>query len=69
MFVGFKETRRGCCSTGTVKPTVFLCKGARTPGTCRNASGYVFWDGVHPSQAANQVLADALVIQGISIIG
>lgn len=65
---GFKEAGRGCCRTGTMKPTVFLCN-PRSPGTCSNATSYVFWDGVHPSQAANQVLADALLIQGISIIG
>ncbi|PKI62281.1 GDSL esterase/lipase APG [Punica granatum] len=64
---GFKEVRRGCCGTGTVETTAFLCN-PKTPGTCTNASQYVFFDAVHPTQAANQVLADALIIQGLSLI-
>ncbi|KAL3511723.1 hypothetical protein ACH5RR_024440 [Cinchona calisaya] len=65
---GFKEATRGCCGTGTVETTVFLCN-AKSPGTCSNASQYVFWDSVHPSEACNQVLANALILQGISLIG
>ncbi|XP_022715073.1 GDSL esterase/lipase APG-like [Durio zibethinus] len=64
---GFVEATRGCCGTGTVETTSFLCN-PKTPGTCSNASQYVFWDSVHPSQAANQVLADALIVQGIALI-
>ncbi|KAL3511724.1 hypothetical protein ACH5RR_024441 [Cinchona calisaya] len=51
---GFTEASRGCCRTGTVGKTVFLCN-LKSPGTCRNATQYVFWDGVHPTEAANQV--------------
>ncbi|KAF5745524.1 GDSL esterase/lipase APG [Tripterygium wilfordii] len=65
---GFKEAKRGCCGTGTVETTVFLCN-PKSPGTCPNATEYVFWDAVHPSEAANQALADTLIIQGISLIG
>ncbi|PIA42879.1 hypothetical protein AQUCO_02000377v1 [Aquilegia coerulea] len=65
---GFAEARRGCCGTGTVETTVFLCN-SHSPGTCSNATQYIFWDSVHPSQAANQVLADSLIIEGISLIG
>ncbi|XP_043697290.1 GDSL esterase/lipase APG [Telopea speciosissima] len=65
---GFSETNRGCCGTGTVETTVFLCN-PKSPGTCSNATQYIFWDSVHPSQAANQVIADAVIIQGISLIG
>ncbi|KAK7381708.1 hypothetical protein VNO80_00255 [Phaseolus coccineus] len=64
---GFVEANRGCCGTGTVETTSFLCN-PKSPGTCSNATQYVFWDSVHPSEAANQVLADALIIQGISLI-
>ncbi|XP_068651679.1 GDSL esterase/lipase APG-like [Aristolochia californica] len=63
---GFAEARKGCCGTGTVETSV-LCN-PKSPGTCRNATQYVFWDSVHPSQAANQVLADALLLQGINLI-
>ncbi|GMI82109.1 hypothetical protein like AT3G16370 [Hibiscus trionum] len=64
---GFVEATKGCCGTGTVETTLFLCN-PHTPGTCSNATQYVFWDSVHPSQAANQVLADALIVQGLALI-
>lgn len=64
---GFSEARRGCCGTGIVETTSFLCN-PKSIGTCSNATQYVFWDSVHPSQAANQVLADALISQGISLV-
>ncbi|KAG5523501.1 hypothetical protein RHGRI_035341 [Rhododendron griersonianum] len=65
---GFVEARRGCCGTGTVETTSLLCN-PKSIGTCTNATQYVFWDAVHPSEAANQVLADALIVQGIDLIG
>ncbi|KAJ8755863.1 hypothetical protein K2173_024408 [Erythroxylum novogranatense] len=64
---GFAEARRGCCGTGTVETTILLCN-PKSPGTCPNATQYVFWDSVHPSQAANQVLADSLISAGLSLI-
>ncbi|XP_075493326.1 GDSL esterase/lipase APG-like [Primulina tabacum] len=64
---GFKEATKGCCGTGTVETTTLLCN-PKSIGTCSNASEYVFWDSVHPSQAANQLLADSLIIQGIGLI-
>lgn len=65
---GFKEATRSCCRTGTVGKTVFLCR-SRSSRSCSNATQYVFWDGVHPSEAANQLLADSVLLQGISLIG
>ncbi|KAG6498627.1 GDSL esterase/lipase APG-like [Zingiber officinale] len=64
---GFFESRRGCCGTGTVETTVFLCN-PHSIGTCPNATGYVFWDAVHPSESANQLLSDSLIGQGINLI-
>ncbi|KAG6425886.1 hypothetical protein SASPL_110094 [Salvia splendens] len=63
---GFVEATRGCCGTGTVETTFLLCN--QKSGTCSNSSEFVFWDSVHPSQAANQVLADSLIIEGISLV-
>ncbi|KAG0479760.1 hypothetical protein HPP92_010618 [Vanilla planifolia] len=63
---GFFEARKACCGTGTIE-TSLLCN-ARSPGTCANATGYVFWDSFHPTEAANKVLANALLIQGIELI-
>ncbi|CAK9174538.1 unnamed protein product [Ilex paraguariensis] len=65
---GFTEAKKGCCGTGTVETTIFLCN-PKSPGTCSNATQFVFWDSVHPSEAANQVLADSLILQGIDLIG
>ncbi|KAL5755895.1 hypothetical protein ACOSP7_020322 [Xanthoceras sorbifolium] len=64
---GFAEATKGCCGTGTVETTSVLCNPS-SYGTCANATQYVFWDSVHPSQAANQVLADALIIQGVALL-
>lgn len=64
--LGFFEARKACCATGTIE-TSFLCN-ARAPGTCSNATGYVFWDSFHPTEAANKILSDALLVQGIDLI-
>lgn len=64
--IGFFEARRACCGTGTLE-TSLLCN-ARSLGTCSNATQYVFWDGFHPSEAANQVLAGNLLAQGVGLI-
>ncbi|XP_068652878.1 GDSL esterase/lipase At5g03810-like [Aristolochia californica] len=63
---GFFEARKACCGTGTFE-TSLLCN-AKSPGTCSNATEYVFWDGFHPSEATNKFLSDALLIQGIDLI-
>ncbi|XP_056159595.1 GDSL esterase/lipase At5g03820-like [Syzygium oleosum] len=63
---GFFESRKACCGTGTVE-TSLLCN-TRSIGTCTNATGYVFWDGFHPSEAANMALAADLLSQGFSLI-
>lgn len=63
---GFAEARRACCGTGVIE-TAVLCN-PRSIGTCANASQYVFWDSFHPTQAANELLSNALILQGISLI-
>lgn len=64
---GFVEATKGCCGTGTIEITTLLCN-PKSIGTCSNATEYVFWDSVHPSEAANQILADSLLIEGINLI-
>ncbi|XP_037461825.1 GDSL esterase/lipase APG-like [Triticum dicoccoides] len=56
---GFAEARHGCCATGLVEFTVFLCNSLSI-GTCPNATTYVHWDSIHPSEAANRVIVDSL---------
>ncbi|OIV99297.1 hypothetical protein TanjilG_17107 [Lupinus angustifolius] len=63
---GFSETRRGCCGTGLLE-TAIICNNMST-GTCANASNYVFWDGAHPSEATNKILADVMVDAGIPLL-
>ncbi|KAF3628837.1 GDSL esterase/lipase [Capsicum annuum] len=63
---GFFESRKACCGTGLLETSI-LCN-AKSPGTCANASEYVFWDGFHPTEAANKVLSDDLLASGISLI-
>ena len=63
---GFFEARKACCGTGLLETSI-LCNH-KSIGTCANASEYVFWDGFHPSEAANKVLADDLLTAGISLI-
>ncbi|KAE8696421.1 GDSL esterase/lipase APG [Hibiscus syriacus] len=63
----FMDATRGCCGTGTIETISLLCN-PHTPRTCSNASQFVFWDSVHPSQAANQVVADAFILQGFPLL-
>ncbi|XP_057451075.1 GDSL esterase/lipase At5g22810-like [Lotus japonicus] len=63
---GFFEVRKGCCGTGVLE-TVLLCNH-KSIGTCANASKYVFWDSIHPTEAANKILADDLIAAGKSLI-
>ncbi|XP_031385060.1 GDSL esterase/lipase At5g22810-like [Punica granatum] len=63
---GFVEARRACCGTGLLETSI-LCN-PKSVGTCANATEYVFWDGFHPSEATNQILANDLLAEGISLI-
>lgn len=63
---GFAEARRACCGTGLIETSI-LCN-IKSVGTCTNASEYVFWDGFHPTEAANKILSDSLLASGISLI-
>ncbi|KAL6606644.1 hypothetical protein ACP70R_042297 [Stipagrostis hirtigluma subsp. patula] len=64
---GFLDARGTCCRTGTAKTRVYLCNPT-TAGTCRNASSYVFFDGVHPTEAANSIIAESMVDAGIELV-
>ncbi|KAF5190039.1 GDSL esterase/lipase [Thalictrum thalictroides] len=55
---GFQETTRGCCGTGMLEMGS-LCNSL-VP-TCPDASKFVFWDAVHPTQATYQVLAHSFM--------
>ncbi|CAI0552796.1 unnamed protein product [Linum tenue] len=58
---GFVEAKRGCCGSGLLEGA-FLCTPL-TP-TCGDLSAkYVFFDSIHPSEAANKILTANLVHQ------
>ncbi|KAL1199470.1 GDSL esterase/lipase APG [Cardamine amara subsp. amara] len=65
---GFMEARKGCCGRGTVETSSLLCN-PKSSVLCSNATQYVFWDSVHPSEAANEIIAKALIGQGFSLVG
>ncbi|XP_073009884.1 GDSL esterase/lipase At2g40250-like [Typha latifolia] len=56
---GFTETTRGCCGTGLVEMGP-LCNSQAM--TCPSPSTFMFWDSVHPSQAAYEALANLLTL-------
>ncbi|KAL5704709.1 hypothetical protein ACHQM5_023099 [Ranunculus cassubicifolius] len=50
-----KDSTRGCCGSGTLEMGS-LCN-IREP-TCHDASKFIFWDALHPTQATYHVLAN-----------
>uniref|UniRef100_A0A7N0TYV8 GDSL esterase/lipase n=1 Tax=Kalanchoe fedtschenkoi TaxID=63787 RepID=A0A7N0TYV8_KALFE len=57
---GFSVTSRGCCG-GYLLVTGPLCN-AFTP-LCPDANQYMFWDNVHPTEAAYKNMAQALITE------
>ncbi|XP_038683314.1 GDSL esterase/lipase At2g42990-like [Tripterygium wilfordii] len=56
---GFEVAELGCCGTGTIEASI-LCN-QHNPLTCTDASKYIFWDSVHPTERANQIISDYLL--------
>ncbi|MBA0729262.1 hypothetical protein Golax_025965 [Gossypium laxum] len=50
---GFIEASKGCCGTGTIEYGD-TCRGM---STCADASKYVFWDAVHPTERMYEIIA------------
>lgn len=46
----------GCCGTGTLEVSLLCNKD--TPFTCTDASKYVFWDSIHPTEHTVKVVTD-----------
>ena len=51
--VGYEEVNVGCCGTGYVEASI-LCNRAST--VCTDPSKYVFWDAIHPTEMAYNVV-------------
>ncbi|XP_021727610.1 GDSL esterase/lipase EXL3-like [Chenopodium quinoa] len=60
---GFTVVNRGCCGTGNIEVS-FLCTKF-DPGTCKNASKFIFWDSFHPTEAAYKVIVHEVVQKSI----
>ncbi|XVF68439.1 hypothetical protein PTKIN_Ptkin11bG0003000 [Pterospermum kingtungense] len=54
---GFTTTDRGCCGAGILEAS-FSCN-PHTP-VCPTPSQFLFWDSIHPSEAAYKALVDFL---------
>ncbi|PKA49644.1 GDSL esterase/lipase [Apostasia shenzhenica] len=46
---GFEKSSEGCCGTGLVEAAI-LCNAESL--VCRDASKYIFWDSMHPTEKA-----------------
>ncbi|CAN8285397.1 unnamed protein product [Cochlearia groenlandica] len=57
---GFKETKKGCCGTGYLEAS-FMCNNMSK--TCPNHSDHLFWDSIHPSEAAYNYLGNSVDAQ------
>ncbi|PKI44370.1 hypothetical protein CRG98_035229 [Punica granatum] len=53
---GFEVVSSGCCGTGLLEAS-FLCN-AKTP-VCLDASKYIFWDAIHPTDRAYYLIFQA----------
>ncbi|RVW86623.1 GDSL esterase/lipase [Vitis vinifera] len=52
---GFKDTTSPCCEVKSSVSSSILCK--RGGEACGNRSSYVFFDGLHPTEAVNAIIA------------
>ncbi|KAF2318026.1 hypothetical protein GH714_041353 [Hevea brasiliensis] len=55
---GFNNSDSPCCSFGRIRPAL-TCVPAST--LCKDRSKYVFWDEYHPSDSANELIANELI--------
>ncbi|KAF3505561.1 hypothetical protein F2Q69_00003586, partial [Brassica cretica] len=68
---GFSEATKGCCGTRTVRDKFDFVQSKilRDMLQCYSVTQCVFWDNVHPFEAANEILAPAFIGQGFSLLG
>jgi phospholipase/lecithinase/hemolysin len=62
LYVGFSNPFETCCGAGGGKYNFDVgarcgMEGATT--ACRDPSARLSWDGIHPTEAANKMIADA----------
>lgn len=55
---GFEETLKGCCGTGFIESGP-LCN--KLTSTCKDSSKFLFWDAIHPTEAAYHPVAEYIL--------
>ncbi|RWR78383.1 GDSL esterase/lipase-like protein [Cinnamomum micranthum f. kanehirae] len=55
---GFNNSDSPCCSLGRIRPAL-TCTPASS--LCKDRSKYVFWDEYHPSDKANEIIANEIM--------
>lgn len=55
---GFSNSDSPCCSLGKIRPAL-TCIPAST--LCKDRRKYVFWDEYHPSDKANELIANEMI--------
>ncbi|XP_058083416.1 GDSL esterase/lipase At1g74460-like [Magnolia sinica] len=55
---GFNNSDAPCCSLGRIRPAL-TCTPASS--LCTDRSKYVFWDEYHPSDQANEIIANEII--------
>lgn len=58
IIAGFSNSDSPCCSFGRIRPAL-TCVPASV--LCKDRSKYVFWDEYHPSDKANELIANELI--------
>ncbi|XP_010258330.1 PREDICTED: GDSL esterase/lipase At1g74460-like [Nelumbo nucifera] len=55
---GFDNSDSPCCTIGRIRPSLTCIPVSRL---CKDRSKYVFWDEYHPSDRANELIADEII--------
>ncbi|KAF5740885.1 GDSL esterase/lipase EXL3-like [Tripterygium wilfordii] len=61
---GFNIVNKGCCGTGLIEASVFC--NQFSPHTCPDDSGYLFWDGFHPTEKAYKILTTEIIKNSVN---
>ncbi|XP_042476294.1 GDSL esterase/lipase At2g40250-like [Macadamia integrifolia] len=56
---GFEHTLRSCCGTGYIE-MAGLCSSLTIP-ICKDSSKFIFFDAIHPTEAAYQKIANDMI--------
>ncbi|XP_010257565.1 PREDICTED: GDSL esterase/lipase At1g74460-like [Nelumbo nucifera] len=55
---GFENSDSPCCSFGRIRPALTCVPASRL---CKDRSKYVFWDEYHPTDKANEIIANEII--------